>query len=137
MADIIWNESVLFPLQLSLRAKESNKSSKIIETQGRMNILTPPRELFRTPDTSDKLSLFQSLFDASELNVDLALALLKVIHGELIREQSAEGSLYKRYARIIETLRYHKPEMLKEVIDAWKAGRTMKGPEWLIDGAIK
>ena len=41
------------------------------------------KDLFRTPDTEDKLNLFRLLLNANELTVTLSLALLKIIHGEL------------------------------------------------------
>lgn len=102
-----------------------------------MNISTSLRELFRTPGISDKLNHFQSLFDASELNVDLALALLKVIHAELIRDQERDGALYKRYAQLIESLNHRSPEVLSDVINAWNKSRGRQEPEWLSDGTVK
>jgi len=98
---------------------------------------SPYKDLFANPTTIDKLNLFQNLFDASEMDVDLALALLKVIHRELGDEQVRDRSAYKRYAKIIETLRYHKLDMLRQVVNAWKAGKIAKDPEWLSDGLIK
>ena len=103
-----------------------------------MNSSKPFKEFFRPPSIIDKLNLFQLLFEASEINTDLALALLKVIHRELGREQTRDRSAYKRYAETIETLRYHKSEMLKQVVDAWNAGKSAKDPEWLSsDGIIQ
>jgi hypothetical protein len=95
------------------------------------------RELFRTSSASERLSLFQALFDAQDLHVDLALAMLKVIHKELGQEAVTDRSAYKRYAETIETLRHHKQDMLREVVNAWKADRIVKDPEWLSNGVIK
>jgi hypothetical protein len=95
------------------------------------------RELFRTSSANERLSLFRALFDAQELNVDLALAMLKVIHKELGQEPAADRSAYKRYAETIETLRHHKRDMLREVVNAWKADRIVKDPDWLSDGRVK
>lgn len=77
------------------------------------------------------------LFDSSEINTDLALALLKVIHRELGNEQTRDRSAYKRYAETIESLRYHKADMLKQIVDAWNGGKAGKEPEWLSSGIIK
>ncbi|NWF64097.1 MAG: hypothetical protein HXY38_07305 [Chloroflexi bacterium] len=95
------------------------------------------KEFLRQPTASDKLRLFRMLFDARELNTDLALALLKVIHSELGREQERDRTTYKRYDETIANLRYHKADMLRQVVKAWNAGRTDKEPEWLSDGMIK
>lgn len=77
------------------------------------------------------------LFESSEIHTDLALALLKVIHRELGNEQTRDRSAYKRYAETIESLRYHKADMLKQIVDAWNDSRTKKDPDWLSDGVIK
>lgn len=95
------------------------------------------KDLFRPPTTGDKLNLFQLLFDSNEINPDLALALLKVIHWELSREKSSDLSAYKQYAEVIEALRFHRLDMLQHIVDAWNAGRTAKDPEWLQNGKIK
>jgi hypothetical protein len=95
------------------------------------------KDFFRLPSTADKLNLFQQLFDSSEINSDLALALLKVIHRELSNEQSHERSAYKQYAEVIEALRYREADMLQRVVDAWNASRVSKDPEWLSGGVIK
>jgi hypothetical protein len=95
------------------------------------------REFFRTPSITDKLNLFRALFDSQELNVDVALAMLKVIHRELGDEKTRDRSAYKRYAEVIESLRYHKAEMLQEVAEAWRKGRMAKEPEWLAGGKMK
>lgn len=103
-----------------------------------MNSTPSYKLLFRTPSLLDSLDLFQKLFESDELNSDLALALLKVIHRELSNEQTRDRSAYKRYAEAIETLQYHKSEMLKQVVDAWNAGKSAKDPEWLSsDGVIQ
>jgi hypothetical protein len=78
------------------------------------------KDLFRSPTTDDKLTLFQLLLDKKELTVDLTLALLKIIHNELKSDQYRDRSVYKRYAEAIEALRYHMMDMLQQVVDAWK-----------------
>ncbi|GAB1471278.1 hypothetical protein MASR2M66_21560 [Chloroflexota bacterium] len=93
--------------------------------------------LFRRPSVTDKLNFFKMLFESSEIHTDLALALLKVIHRELGNEQTRDRSAYKRYAETIESLRYHKADMLKQIVDAWNDSRTKKDPDWLSDGVIK
>lgn len=101
-----------------------------------MNLPPLYKEFFRDPSAADKLNLFQTLFDSNEINPDLALALLKIVHLELSSEEG-EGAVYRKYANIIEALRYHKVEMLQHIVDTWKAGRPAKDPEWLSDGLIK
>ena len=95
------------------------------------------KDFFRPPSAADKLNLFQSLFESSQINPDLALALLKVIHRELSKGGGSERSAYKQYAEAIETLRYHKVDVLQHIVDAWNKGKSAKGPEWLLDGKIK
>ena len=95
------------------------------------------RELFRAASIVEKLTLFQSLLEASELYVDLALALLNAIHKQLSLDPSHESAEYKRYAETIELLRYYRADMLKEVADAWKAENPSREVEWLSDGVIK
>jgi len=93
------------------------------------------KDLFRKPTTGDKLTLFRRLLDANELTVDLTLALLKVIHGELRSDQVRDRSVYKRYAESIETLRYHMLDTLQQVVAAWKNSQpafTMP-EEWFPD----
>lgn len=102
-----------------------------------MNPLSAYKHFFEPPSITDKLNLFQKLFDSSELNTDLALALLKVIHRELGSERANDQSAYKQYAETIETLRYHKSDMLKQVVDAWIAGNKPKDAEWLLNGTIR
>ena len=82
------------------------------------------KELFRTSNTKDKLTLFQILFDAQILTVDLSLALLKIIHRELSADKEYDRSLYKRYAESIETLRYYMSDVLQQVVNAWKVDNS-------------
>ncbi|WKZ39620.1 MAG: hypothetical protein QY328_15270 [Anaerolineales bacterium] len=88
------------------------------------------KDLFRLPAIVDKLSLLRLLLDADEINVNLALALLKVIHKQLSLEQARERSAYKRYAETIEVLRHRKADMLQQVVDAWKAAQVEVPAEW-------
>ncbi len=98
-----------------------------------MNSFIP---LFRKPSVTDKLRLFTTLFESSEVNTDLAFALLKIIHRELGNEQTRDRSAYKQYAAIIETIRFHKADMLQQIVEAWNKGQS-KDPEWLTNGMIK
>ena len=102
-----------------------------------MNSTSPLRKLLRPPSVTDQLNLFRLLFESSEINTDLALALLKVIHKELGTDQVADRSAYKTYAGTIETLRYYRSEMLKQVVDSWNRSKAARDPEWLSDGTIK
>lgn len=88
------------------------------------------RDLLLSPTTADKLTLFQLLFDAKELTVDLALVLLKIIHKELSVHQSHDRSVYKRYAEAIETLRYHMSDALQQVVKAWNVEQANIPAEW-------
>ncbi len=107
--------------------------------QGQMSISTSHQNLFRVPATADKLSFLRLLFDADELNVELTFAMLRVIHRELGNRQTSDRSVYKTYARAIQSLRHHKADMLEEVVATWEADKekSAKDPEWLADGLIK
>jgi hypothetical protein len=91
----------------------------------------------------DKLTLFRNLLDASdELTVNLALALLKVIHQELSMDQTRDRLMYKRYAEQIAAMRFRMPGILQQVVNAWKArssathvdDRTKAPVEWFSTG---
>jgi|SRR5687767_6295070 hypothetical protein len=95
---------------------------------------TQYKRLFRTTTVEDKLTLFQTLVETSnELTAHLALALLKVIHKELSTDQIRDRMAYKRYAEGIESLRFHMPGVLHQVVSAWKAQKNNGGgmpDEW-------
>ncbi len=93
------------------------------------------KDLFRTSTTEDKLTLLQLLLDAHELTLNLSLALLKIIHGELRSDQSHDRSLYKRYAETIESMRYHMLDTFQLMVAAWKSNRTISitPAEWFPD----
>ncbi len=93
------------------------------------------KDLFRTPDTEDKLNLFHLLLNANELTVTLSLALLKIIHGELKSSDYSDRSIYKRYAAAIETLRYRMLDTLQLVVATWKnhQAKSNTPPEWFPD----
>ena len=95
-------------------------------------ITSKHKDLFRTPTTEDKLTFFQLLMDANELTVTVSLALLKIIHGELKSNQYPDGSVYKRYAESIESLRYHMLDTLQLVVATWKNHQTKSTtpPDW-------
>lgn len=83
-------------------------------------ITSEHKDLFRTPDTEDKLNLFHRLLNANELTVTSSLALLKIIHEELGSNEYSDRLIYKRYAVAIETLRYRMLDTLQLVVAAWK-----------------
>ena len=90
-----------------------------------MPIPSRPKELFRDPNTDDKLKLFRTLLETKdELTVNLALALLKIIHKELSAEQTRDRLTYKRYAEGIESLRFRMPGILHQVVNEWKSQRN-------------
>ncbi len=78
------------------------------------------KELFRTPTTRDKLTLFQSLYDAQMLDGDLSLALLNLIHRDLSADKENDRSLYKHYAEYIEVLRFYMIDVLQLVVEGWR-----------------
>jgi hypothetical protein len=102
-------------------------------------ITSKHKDLFRTPDTEDKLTLFHLLLNANEMNKDLSLALLKIIHGELKRNTQTNRSVYKRYAEAIETLRYRMLDTLQWVAASWKNHEAKSTPplEWFPDDSPK
>ena len=88
-------------------------------------------ELFRDPTSKDKLSLFHMLLESREdLSVDVALALLKIVHDELSTDQVDDRSVYKRYAEEIEALRSLAPAALQQVVNNWKLQKVSEPPEW-------
>ena len=102
-------------------------------------ITSKHKDLFRSPSTEDKLSLFQSLMDANELTVTLSLALLKIIHGELKSNSYPDRSVYKQYAKTIESLRFRMLDTLSLVVAAWKNSqeKVAAPPEWIQDDEPK
>jgi hypothetical protein len=92
------------------------------------------KRLFRNTTVEEKLTLFQTLLETSnELTAHLALALLKVIHKELSTDQIRDRMAYKRYAEGIESLRFHMPTILHQVVSAWRAQHNNTGltpDEW-------
>jgi len=95
-----------------------------------MPISSNHKDLFRSPTTKDKLTLFQLLFDVKLLTADVTLALLKIIHKELAVHQSRDRSGYKRYAEAIELLRYHMADMLQDVVNKWDTRGITAPMEW-------
>ena len=95
-----------------------------------MPISSNHKDLFRSPTTKDKLTLFQLLFDVKLLTADVTLALLKIIHKELTAHQSRDRSGYKRYAETIELLRYHMADMLQDVVNKWDTRGITAPMEW-------
>ncbi len=81
------------------------------------------RDLFRHPNTVDKLNFFQSLFDSKDLIFDLALALIIIIRAELEQPQKQSASAYRRYAEVIRSLCAQMPEMYEQVVNAWRQRR--------------
>jgi hypothetical protein len=102
-------------------------------------ITSDHKDLFRTSDTEDKLTLFHLLLNANELTVTLSLALLKIIHGELKSNDYSDRSIYKRYAATIETLRYRMLDTLQLVVATWKnhQSKSTIPPEWFHDDSPK
>jgi hypothetical protein len=95
-----------------------------------MYISSNHADLFRASTTVEQLDFFRSLLETDTLTVDLTLALLKIIHKELSTRQNGGWSGYKGYAQIIESLNYHKSDMLKQVVDIWKPNQITPPAEW-------
>ncbi|MBI5945900.1 MAG: hypothetical protein HY864_16185 [Chloroflexi bacterium] len=93
-----------------------------------MTISSNRKDLFRKPTIGDKLNLFQLLFDVKELTADLTLALLKIIHEDLNNHQKPDRTVFRRYAGLVASLRYHVPEMFQQVIDGWKNHQPVELP---------
>ena len=102
-----------------------------------MTISSTRKDLFRNSTIGDKLNLFQFLFDARELTADLTLALLKVIHEDLNNHQKPDRTVFRRYAELVASLRYHVPEMFQQVLDGWKAPQSAMPEEWFADNAVQ
>jgi len=52
-----------------------------------MSISSSHRELFQEPSAAEKMSFVRSLMESGDLHADVALALLKSIHGELAQPE--------------------------------------------------
>ncbi|MCC7118713.1 MAG: hypothetical protein IT310_09325 [Anaerolineales bacterium] len=93
------------------------------------------QKLFRAATAEEKLLLFRSLLEAKEeLTVDLALALLKIVHEELSAGQMKDRAVYKRYAEEIEALRASSPVALQQVTTNWQLLKTTIPPDWFTYG---
>ena len=64
------------------------------------------------------------------MTVDVALALLKMIHQELSADEADDRSVYKRYAEEIEALRFRAPAALQQVVNTWNLQKATEPPEW-------
>ena len=95
-----------------------------------MTISSNRKDLFRNSTIGDKLNLFQLLFDAKELSVDLTLALLKIIHDELNNHQKPDRTVFRRYAEMVASLRYHVPDLFQQVVDDWKTNTSGISADW-------
>ena len=98
-----------------------------------MSISSRYKDLLHLPTIADKLTLFQLLFDAQELNPDISLALLNIIHKELGIHQTRDRSVYKRYAEAIESLRFHMADVLQQVVYDWNTHQNTIPEEWFPD----
>jgi hypothetical protein len=98
--------------------------------QDKMTISSNRKDLFRYSSIGDKLNLFQLLFETKGLTSDLTLALLKIIHDELNNHQKPDRTVFRRYAEMVASLRYHVPEMFQQVLDDWKAHQGAEPAEW-------
>jgi len=73
----------------------------------------------------DKISMFRSLFDSSELTQDEALALLGSIHADLRQLRGKDGSVYAQYAGIMGHFQNKMPDVYQYVIDNWKISQSL------------
>ncbi|HEX2997160.1 MAG TPA: hypothetical protein VHP14_20225 [Anaerolineales bacterium] len=81
------------------------------------------RDLFRAPNTSDRLNLLQSLVDLKDLTSDLALALINIVRAELEQPQKQNASVYRRYAEVIICLYQQMPDVYQQMVHAWQERR--------------
>ncbi|HMB25144.1 MAG: hypothetical protein ACM33V_05695 [Chloroflexota bacterium] len=88
-----------------------------------MSISQDHRDLFRTPNTSDRLNLLQSLVDLKDLTSDLALALINIVRAELEQPQKQNASVYRRYAEVIICLYQQMPEVYQQMVHDWQEKR--------------
>ena len=81
------------------------------------------RDLFRIPNTSDRLNLLEALMDLKDLTSDLALALINIVRAELEQPQKQNASVYRRYAEVIICLYRQMPEVYQQMVQAWQEMR--------------
>lgn len=81
------------------------------------------RELFRIPNTLDKLNLLQYLAGGQDLTSDLALALINIIRAELEHPQKQTSSAYRRYSEVTASLHRQMPEVYEQMATAWQQRR--------------
>lgn len=86
------------------------------------------RDLFRIPNTVDKLNLLQALLDLKDLTSDLALALINIIRAELAQPQKQSASAYRRYAEVLRCLCTQMPEVYEQVVRDWQQKRQASNP---------
>jgi len=84
--------------------------------------------LFQQSNVTDRMSLFQSLLDSHELTQDEALALLGAIHADLRQSQGQDGTIYARYARVMESLHSEMPDVHQYVVANWQMPHTEADP---------
>jgi hypothetical protein len=84
-----------------------------------MSISSSYQDIFRPSSAAEKISFVQSLIETGDLNVDLAVALLKSIHSELAQPPGSHHSRYASYARLMASLRHEMPEVYEHVVANW------------------
>src|SRR5512146_565229 len=80
-------------------------------------------DLFRIPNTMDKLNLLQSLSYYKDLTSDQAHALINIIRADLERPQGPNPSAYRRYSEVTASLRRQLPDVYEEMANAWQQRR--------------
>lgn len=84
-----------------------------------MSIPQGRRDLFRNPNTVDKLNFLQTLLESKDLISDLALALINIIRSELEQPQKQNAAAYRRYSQVITSLCTQVPDVYEHVVKAW------------------
>lgn len=83
--------------------------------------ISPSKDLFRQATTSEKLALFQSLLESQDMQPGEALAVLGAIHAELRRPLADQrGSMYARYAQLMQSLLHRMPNIHQHVVANWQ-----------------
>ena len=77
------------------------------------------RALFHSPSPTDTIGFLQTRLDADELPTDLILALIAQVHAELAWRHSNKAADYANYARLVQSLRYHLPEIFQLLSKFW------------------
>jgi len=103
----------------------------------RMPISSDHHNLFHQSGTADKISQFESLLQAHDLNGDEALALLKSIHTDLEQPQGHDHTVYASYAHMLEALHHEMPNVHQHVLANWQTPKHADTEEESVDDEVE